>query len=96
MKPKRDLRSMRVAAMAGDHSAARALLKLYGYDQIAAEIKPAKPFSPRIARAVGVLTAGTNTDWEYIGPNNKICNDLHSEPRGKPARISNNNLFDAD
>jgi hypothetical protein len=39
---------MRQAAMAGDHSAARALLRLYGYDQIAAEIKRNLPFSPRV------------------------------------------------
>ena len=58
-KPKRDLRSMRQAAMAGDHSAAGALLRLYGFDEIAAEIKRNLPFSPRVRRAVDALTAGT-------------------------------------
>jgi hypothetical protein len=60
----RDLRKLRQAAMAGDHSAARALLKLYRYDEIAREIKPGHPFSNRVRRMVGVLTAGTGAGDE--------------------------------
>jgi hypothetical protein len=56
-KPKHDLRAMRQAARAGDHSAARALLKLYGFDEIAAEIKRGLPFSPRVHRQIRALTA---------------------------------------
>ena len=48
-KPKRDLRAMRRAAMAGDQSAAKALLRLYGFGAIAQEIKAGKPSQPACA-----------------------------------------------
>jgi hypothetical protein len=41
------------AARDGDHSAAKALLKLYGFGQIAAEIKPGKPYSNRVPQGDG-------------------------------------------
>ena len=63
-QPKHDLRPMRQAAMAGDHFAARALLRLYGFDEIAAEIKRNLPFSNRVRRQVLALTAGIDTEWE--------------------------------
>jgi hypothetical protein len=93
----KNLRSMRQAAMAGNHSAARALLKLYGYDEIAAEIKRDRPFSNRVRRAVNVLTAGTGEagtigKWEHVEADGSITNDLQSPPprRGEvlPARIA--------
>ena len=64
--PKRDLRPMMRAARDGDHSAAKALLKLYGFDQIAAEIKPGKPYSNRVRKAVDAITAGIDTEWEDL------------------------------
>ena len=87
MSPKRDLRSMRQAAMAGDHSAARALLKLYGHKDITAEIKAGKPWLPRVARMVRVLTAGTGAPgtigyWEFVDENGVIHNDLQHDPPG--------------
>jgi hypothetical protein len=70
-KSKHDLRNLRQAAMAGNHSAAKALLKLHGRDQLAAEIKRGFPFSPRVRRMVDALTAGTGEgdqlgSWEFI------------------------------
>jgi hypothetical protein len=63
-KSERDLRVMRQAAMAGDRSAARALLRLYGFDEIAREMKPSKPYSNRVRNAVNCLTAGTGVGDE--------------------------------
>ena len=65
-KPKRDLRPMMRAARDGDHSAAKALLKLYGFGQIAAEIKPGKPYSNRVRKAVDAITAAIDTEWEDL------------------------------
>ena len=59
--PKRDLRPMMRAARDGDHSAAKALL-----NQIAAEIKPGKPYSNRVRKAVDAITAGIDTEWEDL------------------------------
>jgi hypothetical protein len=94
-KPNRDLRSMRQAAMAGNHSAARELLKLYGYGEIAREIKPNHPFTNRVQRMVGVLTAGTGAGDE-VGPwesrnerTGEIESDILDDPpslRGARAR----------
>ena len=64
--PKRDLRPMMRAARDGDHSAAKALLKLYGFGQIAAEIKPGKPYSNRVRKAVDAITAAIDTEWEDL------------------------------
>lgn len=83
----KDLRALRQAAMQGDHSAARALLKLYRHDKIAGEIKHGKPFSPRVKRTVDVLTAGTGTDWEYIGADGNIHNDLQQDPPRKTTHV---------
>jgi hypothetical protein len=92
-KPKRDLRSMRQAAMAGDHSAAGALLRLYGFDEIAAEIKRKRNlrFSPRVRRAVDALTAGTGApgtigEWEFVEADGTITNDVQFPPSPRRAR----------
>jgi hypothetical protein len=91
---------MRQAAMAGDHSAARALLRLYGYDKIADELKRAKPFSNRVRRAVDMLTAGTGApgtvgEWEHVEADGTVTSILHRPPppRGK-ARVARDILFD--
>ena len=55
-KPKRDLRSMCLAARDGDHSAAKAVLRLYGFDALAREIKRNFPFSNRVRRQIDALT----------------------------------------
>jgi hypothetical protein len=64
------------------------LLKLYGYDEIAREIKPGHPFSNRVRRMVGALTAGTGQGdevgpWEALNPQTgEIESDiLHDPPR---------------
>jgi hypothetical protein len=85
---------MRQAAMAGDHSAARALLKLYGYDQIAAEIKRSLPFSPRVLKMIGALTAGTGEGeqpgpWKFVNESGEIKSDLlHDPPSPRRARAA--------
>lgn len=86
----RELRKMRQAARAGDHSAARALLKLYGFLQLAGEIKPGSPFTPRVAKMIRALSAGVGErdklgSWEVRGENGEIEHlFLHDPPR--PAR----------
>ena len=89
-KSKHDLRPMRQSARAGDHSAARALLKLYGFDEIAAEIKRGLPFSP-LRRPVAALTAGTGEgdqpgEWEWVNEKGQIENDLQYDPPASPRR----------
>ena len=63
-KPKPDLRPLHRAAYAGDHNAARAVLKLYGFDEIAKEIKPGRPFSTRVRNAVGAISGSVDTEWD--------------------------------
>ena len=65
-KPKPDLRSMCLAARDGDHSAAKAVLRLYGFDALATEIKRGNPFAPRVARQIGALTSHIGTDGKPI------------------------------
>ena len=84
-KPKRDLRAMRRAAMAGDQSAAKALLRLYRFDELAREIKSGKPYSTRVRNAVNALTAGTDGEWEVVESDGSITNLLQCDP---PPRIS--------
>ncbi len=91
-KLKRDLRSLRQAAMTGDHNAARALLRLYRYDTIANEIKSGKPFSNRVRRAVDMLTAGAGAgdqpgDWEFINGRGEIESLLHHPPPSPRAKV---------
>ena len=59
-----DLRSMCLAARDGDHSAAKALLRLYGFDALAGEVKRGSPFPPRVKRQLDALTCHVGTEWE--------------------------------
>lgn len=91
VKPKRNLRSMRQAAMRGDHGAARALLKLYGHDKLAAQVKRGVPFSPRVAKMVGALTAGTGEGdkpgpWEFVNEHGEIESLINRGPPRPHAR----------
>jgi hypothetical protein len=84
-KIKHNLRPMRQAARAGDHSAARALLKLYGFAEIAAEIKRGLPFSPRVHRQIRALTAGVGEgdkldEWERVNERGEIESLLLPDP----------------
>jgi hypothetical protein len=89
---KRDLRAMRRAAMAGDQSAAKALLRLYHFDELAREIKPGRPHSRRVTNAVNALCAGTDSEWEVVESDGSITNLLpHPPPRRRNVNIA---LFD--
>jgi hypothetical protein len=100
VKSKPNMRDLRQAAMAGNHNAARALLKLYRYDTIANEIKPGKPFSNRVRRAVDMLTAGTGAgdqpdDWEFVNARGEIESLLHQPPPSPRAKVpARDILFD--
>ena len=74
--PRRTIRDLRLAAMDGDPAACRALLRQNGNGDLAAEIRADKPFPPRVKRMLAALTAGTNTEWEYVGADGKIFNIL--------------------
>src|SRR5215472_1467830 len=81
-KPASKLRDLRIAARDGDYSAARALLRLHGHGNVAAEIKRNKPWSPRVARMVRVVTAGVGTadepgPWEWRDPaTGRVINNI--------------------
>jgi hypothetical protein len=83
---------MRQAAMAGDRSAARALLRLYGFDEIAREMKPGKPYSNRVRNAVNCLTAGTGVGdapgpWEVVEADGTITNEIQFPPDVPRGRV---------
>ena len=84
-KPKPDLRPLHRAAYAGDHDAARAVLKLYGFGELAAEIKPGKPFSTRVRNAVGSISGSVDTEWEK---------DLLHDPPPRRSKVPRVELFD--
>jgi hypothetical protein len=84
-KPKRDLRAMRIAARDGDHNAAKALLRLFNFDEFAREIKPGKPYSRRVQKAIDALTGAVGTEWEK---------DLLSDPPPRRSKAPNVTLFD--
>lgn len=75
-----DLRSLRLAAKAGDHKAARALLKLYKWGRVALEISKGRPFTRRVQTAVNALTAGIGTSWEWQDEQGNWHNDLEWPP----------------
>jgi len=90
-RSKQDLRSLRQAAMRGDLSAAKALLRLYHFNELAAEIKRGFPFSPRVKKMVLALTAGTGEGdepayWERRNERGEIQNLLLNDPPGTRAR----------
>jgi hypothetical protein len=79
--PSPELRQCCIAARAGDHDAAKQVLKLYGYNQLAREVKKGKPFSNRVRNAVNCLTAGCGSpDWEVVREDGSIENLLMGEP----------------
>jgi hypothetical protein len=88
-KPKRNLRQMRQAAMGGNTNAAKALLRVYGFGALAAEIRPNKPWPPRVARQVRALTAGTGEsdgpgEWERV---NETTGEIESLLHHDPPRV---------
>jgi hypothetical protein len=88
--PSPELRECCIAAQAGDHDAAKQVLKLYRYVRIAKEVKKGKPFSNRVRRAVDCLTAGYGSEtWEIINEDGKIENLLQwpPPPPGTPPRL---------
>jgi hypothetical protein len=79
--PSPELRACCIAARAGDHDAAQQILRLYGYVQIAREVKKGKPFSNRVRRAVNCVTAGCGSpDWEVALEDGSIENLLMHPP----------------
>jgi hypothetical protein len=85
--PSPELRACCIAALAGDHDAARQVLKLYGYPQLAREVKKGKPFSNRVRRAVdcvcvacGSLDDGSSPSWEIMREDGRIENLLMQPP----------------
>ena len=89
-RPKYDLRAMRrlcQAAMASNPGAAKALLKLYGFPQLASEVRTKPPFiPPRCRRMILAITAGTGEGdepaepWEYRNEHGEIENLLWGPP----------------
>ena len=92
--PSLELRQCMVAAMAGDHEAAKQVLKIYGYAEIAREIRPGKPFSNRVRRCVDCITAGINSDWEIIRPDGSIENLIMQPPPPRGAVVKANRFDD--
>lgn len=74
--------------MAGDAGAAKALLRLYGFGEIAREIKTGKPYPTRVRNAVNALTAGTDSHWEIVEPDGSITNLLQHDPPARRRDIS--------
>ena len=77
--PSPELRACMIAARDGDSDAAKSLLRLYGYRQIAKEIRGDK-WSNKARRAIACLTAGVNTEWEFTHPDGSIENDVMQPP----------------
>ena len=63
-KSKLDYLAMLRAAKAGDYGAARAVLKLHGFGELAAEIKRGLPFSRRVRTMLDAIVAPIGTEWE--------------------------------
>ena len=62
----KELRDLRIAARDGNREAGRALLRLYGHDELAAEIKNRRPMSKRVRIAIEALTCAVGTEWEGL------------------------------
>jgi hypothetical protein len=91
--PSKEFRDCCLAAIAGEHEAARQVLRTYGYAGLARQIVRGKPLSNRIQRAVAVLTVGIGSEWEVRNADGTFDNDLMDPPpkRGEKARA---NTFD--
>jgi len=95
--PSPELRACFIAAANGDHAAAKEVLKLYGYTELAREVKKGKPFSNRVKRAVDCLTAGYGSKtWEIVHEDGSIENLLMHEPPapGAPLAERHRHRFD--
>jgi hypothetical protein len=84
-KATRILRDLRIAARDGDHAAIRALLRRYGWSQLASEVRRGKPVTAPVAKAIRALTAGTGThdkldEWEYRNERGEIESLLIPDP----------------
>jgi hypothetical protein len=76
---------LRIAARDGDHAAIRALLRKYGWPQLASEVRRGRPVPAPVAKAVRALTAGTGThdkldEWEYRNERGEIESLLLDPP----------------
>jgi hypothetical protein len=93
--PSPELRECCIAARAGDHDAARQILRLYAYPQIAREVKKGKPFSNRVRRAVNCITAGCGSEtWEVIDDDGSIENLLMQAPPAPRSLPQTRHRFD--
>lgn len=84
-KAGRTLRDLRIAARDGDHAAIRALLRRYGWSQLASEVRRGKPITAPISKMVRALTTGVGThdkldEWEFINERGEIESLLHDPP----------------
>lgn len=82
--PTRTIRDLRIAAMEGDPAAMRALLRRDGFVELAREVRRDRPIPPRVKRMVDALTAGTNTEWEFVNEDGQIENDLQDDDAQLP------------
>jgi hypothetical protein len=83
--PRRTMRDLRIAARDGDRAAIRALLRRYGWPELAGAVHRGKPVPPRVLRAVRALTAGTGThdridEWEFVNARGEIESLLLPDP----------------
>lgn len=81
----RTIRDLRIAAMAGDRAAMRALLRRHGFLGLASEIRRGKPVPNRVAKMIAACTAGTGThdqpgSWEFINDRGEIESLLLDPP----------------
>ena len=84
------IRDLRIAALAGDHAAIRALLRRKGRTAMALKVHRNKPIPPHVWIQVRALTAGTGTAteltrWEERQPDGTIINGL-LDPRPRTQR----------
>jgi hypothetical protein len=91
-KAGRTMRDLRIAARDGDHAAIRALLRRYGWPQLADEVRRGKPITVPIAKTIRALTAGVGThdkldEWEFINARGEI-ESLLLDPPPPSARVS--------
>jgi hypothetical protein len=93
-KPSKELRECCIAALAGDHEAAKSILKLYRYTKLAREVQTGKPFSNRVRRAIDCLCAGTATEWEVTLPDGSIENLLMPPPPAPGTAVRDRHSFD--
>ena len=80
----RTLRDLRLAAVEGNRTAIRALLRRDNKEELAKEVRDDKPLSPRVKRMVRALTAGPGTrdklgEWEHLEADGTITNDLQND-----------------